>query len=236
MVVGNVPHNKNKGIQMFKFNQVTFGNMIFIFSTLFIIQEVQSKPACGENAIEERCMIGGSISSRISNSSSSLDRTEQVINAITPALQQWAANMDAQRRKDEEESKKRQAEYEAKKKADQDNFNQYVNQAKDDPSTNPWANASTNREKEEKRLDVNLGYCVEQNFSRQSNGKFALRNSCNFAINLKYTFSISKTFSGTYTTLRPNEMTFETGKENEKIKFMMCPVPKVPQTLDGGCI
>lgn len=171
-----------------------------------------------------------------SQKQSSADRVGAAVTILTPALQQWAADREAQRRKDEEESNKRQAEYDAKKKEEQDNFNQYVNQAKDDPNTNPWANSSKNQEQGKKRLDVNLGYCVEQNFSRQSNGKFALRNSCNFAINLKYTFSISKTFSGTYTTLRPNEMTFETGKENEKIKFMMCQVPKVPQTLDGGCI
>lgn len=223
--------NKNKNILNY--------SILICCTGLLLTSNTHSKSkSCSEVAdvSKEACLMDGGYSRGMNKSQSSLDQTASVINVLTPALQQWAANMDAQRRKDEEESKKRQAEYETKKKADQDNFNQYVNQAKDDPNTNPWASSSTSREKEEKRLDVNLGYCVEQNFSRQSNGKFALRNICNFAINLKYTFSISKTFSGTYTTLRPNEMTFETGKENEKIKFMMCPVPKVPQTLDGGCI
>ena len=87
-----------------------------------------------------------------------------------------------------------------------------------------------------KRSNISLGKCVEQYYPDNSKDIFVLRNTCNNMINIKYTFSESKPFSGTYTTLRPREKTFETGKGKEKIKFNYCTFPKVPQTLEKGCI
>lgn len=96
------------------------------------------------------------------------------------------------------------------------------------------ANISTVGNK--KKSNISLGQCVEQNFSMRSDNKFTLKNTCDYAINVKYIFSISKPFHGTYTTLRPNETTLEMGSENEKVSYYMCPAPKIPQSLKGLCI
>lgn len=84
--------------------------------------------------------------------------------------------------------------------------------------------------------DKKLAECVQQNFSSYSNGQFALANTCNYAINIKYMFSVSAPFSGTYTTLQPKGHTFMRGNSEELVVFSYCPTPKVPQTLQGGCI
>lgn len=105
-----------------------------------------------------------------------------------------------------------------------------IEKAANSAETNPWGNES------KKELDVILGKCIQQNFSMHSNNKFSLKNICNYAINVKYTFSSSKPFSGTYTTLPPGQSTFETGRKGEAIKYYMCPLPKVPQSLNGACI
>ncbi len=81
-----------------------------------------------------------------------------------------------------------------------------------------------------------LAECVQQNFSNYRDGKFALANTCNHLINIKYMFSVSAPFSGTYTTLKPKEHTLQRGNEDERVIFSYCPFPKVPQTLQGGCI
>lgn len=81
-----------------------------------------------------------------------------------------------------------------------------------------------------------LDNCLEQYYPDNSKDVFVIRNACNNIINIKYTYSKSKPFSGTYTTLRPREQTFETGKGEEKIKFNYCIFPQVPQTLEDGCV
>lgn len=105
-----------------------------------------------------------------------------------------------------------------------------IKEATNSADTNPWDNQS------KKELDVILGECIQQNFSMHSNNKFSLKNICDYPINVKYTFSSSKPLSGTYTTLPPGQSTFETGHKGEVIKYRMCPLPKVPQSLNGACI
>ena len=105
-----------------------------------------------------------------------------------------------------------------------------IKKATNSADTNPWDNQS------KKELDVILGECIQQNFSMHSNNKFSLKNICDYPINVKYTFSSSKPLSGTYTTLQPSQSTFETGHKGEVIKYRMCPLPKVPQSLNGACI
>ena len=68
------------------------------------------------------------------------------------------------------------------------------------------------------------------------NHTFKLKNSCGYPINVLYTFSKSKPFSGGYITLRPNEETFETSDADETIDGWACKFPGVPQSLKGECM
>lgn len=68
-----------------------------------------------------------------------------------------------------------------------------------------------------------------------TNPTYNLQNICKDAINLKYTFTRSKPFAGTYVTLQPNQETFETANKDEKYKFMACIFPEVPSAINGKC-
>lgn len=83
---------------------------------------------------------------------------------------------------------------------------------------------------------ASFALCTEQDFSGADDGSYGLKNTCSYPINLKYTFSGSKPFSGTYTTLRPGEKTFERAKRDERFRYYECEFPGVPQTLNGGCV
>jgi len=67
-------------------------------------------------------------------------------------------------------------------------------------------------------------------------GKFALRNRCGDAVNVKYVYQRSKSMSGKYTTLQPGQTTFETAHNDESYSFYACYFPQVPQTLQGACV
>lgn len=212
-------------------------------TSLFLTSNAYSEYRC-ETANENGPTCGrySNNSGNVNKNQSSLDQAASVINALTPALQQWAAKKDAERIQEEKESELRKIKQQQQEQENKRLLEVYLDQADKNIDTNPWANSSaksgkTNKDQvQPKKQDTFLGNCVEQNFSSQSNGKFALKNTCRFPINLKYTFSSSKPLHGTYITLQPNQLTFETGNANEKIIFYMCPVPKTPQTLNGGCI
>ena len=68
-----------------------------------------------------------------------------------------------------------------------------------------------------------------------SNPTYTLQNICKDAINLKYTFTRSKPFAGTYVTLQPNQETFETANQDEKYKYLACFFPKAPSAIGGRC-
>ena len=76
--------------------------------------------------------------------------------------------------------------------------------------------------------------CVVKKDS-STNPTYTLQNICKDAINLKYTFTRSKPFAGTYVTLQPNQETFETANKDEKYKFMACIFPEVPSAINGKC-
>lgn len=78
--------------------------------------------------------------------------------------------------------------------------------------------------------------CVSASASGPDDEAYVLQNTCSYAVNVKYTFSDSKPFSGTYTTLQANQSTFEQAKQTETARYYECAVPGVPQTLKGGCI
>jgi hypothetical protein len=78
--------------------------------------------------------------------------------------------------------------------------------------------------------------CVAQEFSGKDGDSYVLKNTCTYLINVKYMFSESKPFSGTYTTLRAGEKTFESAKTSESARYYQCKFPGVPQTLNGGCV
>jgi hypothetical protein len=209
---------------------------IFLIFNVSSIHKAHAIPAfkCIPGSKNAEYACGNSSSSNPSSriSSNNTDRTQAVANMATSAIYTW-----------DESRKKQEAEREAKEKTEHqrevDQFNKSVSQVRDDDDTNPWGNSVKNKKIERQNKqpsDSYIGNCIEQNFSMRSDGQFALRNTCNYPINLKYTLSSSKPFAGTYITLQPNQVTFETGKIYEKIRFQMCPVPKVPQSLDGGCI
>lgn len=75
--------------------------------------------------------------------------------------------------------------------------------------------------------------CVAQDFAGDY---FYLKNTCSHAINIKYTFSESRQIAGQYTTLRPNERTFDKAKNTEGHKYYYCKFPEIPQNLHGDCI
>jgi len=77
-----------------------------------------------------------------------------------------------------------------------------------------------------------LADCVSQHFEQDY---FYLKNTCGQPINIKYTFSESRQFSGTHTTLRPGERTFDKAKKSEGYKYSYCNFPEVPQSINGGC-
>jgi hypothetical protein len=77
--------------------------------------------------------------------------------------------------------------------------------------------------------------CIVQDFS-DSDGGYALKNSCNYAVNVKYIFSESKPFSGSYTTLQAGQRTAERAKKNEGFRYYECRYPEVPQSMTGGCV
>lgn len=66
--------------------------------------------------------------------------------------------------------------------------------------------------------------------------KFKLINKCNQPVNLKYTFSKSNPFSGTYSTIESGKLTFNEATADEDITFYACFFPSVPQTLKGKCL
>ncbi|MFD1559594.1 hypothetical protein ACFSHT_28800 [Paraburkholderia silviterrae] len=77
--------------------------------------------------------------------------------------------------------------------------------------------------------------CIQiANFDGESD--FRIKNICNYPINITYSFSKSKPFAGGYSTLRPNEKTFESCGSDETIDGWACKAPGVPQTLHGGCL
>lgn len=78
------------------------------------------------------------------------------------------------------------------------------------------------------------GACVMRDVA--DDGSFTLKNDCPHAVNVKYTFSSSKPFSGTYTTLQPGARTAERAMPDEDYAFYECAWPAVPQTLKGGCV
>jgi len=201
---------------------------------VFLVCAISSTPfVYAEYCPYSTAAFGGSKGPCIDDSkgkstSNSQANTQVAIGAVQSAIGIWAEASQKQ-------AAEREATEQAEKQQRRNQFSRDVDQAKDDPDTNPWANSASDK-KDKKRNDIYLGTCVEQNFSMRSDGQFTLRNTCNYPINLKYIFSSSKPFSGTYTTLKPTEMTFETGKQGENVKFYMCPVPQTPQSLDGGCI
>ena len=78
-----------------------------------------------------------------------------------------------------------------------------------------------------------LADCVSQHFEQDY---FYLKNTCGQPINIKYTFSESRQIAGQYTTLRPNERTFDKAKNTEGHKYYYCKFPEIPQNLHGDCI
>ncbi|MCX5466183.1 hypothetical protein [Acinetobacter nematophilus] len=78
--------------------------------------------------------------------------------------------------------------------------------------------------------------CISLNVIDPIQGVFNLKNICSFKVNLKYTLSQSQVFSGTYTTLLPNESTFVTGKKDERADFIICEFPDIPEKIGGNCI
>jgi len=198
-------------------------------------QGIESR-SCSDSQAPAGCYSSssGSSSNRSSNSQAN---TQAAIGAVQAIAGVWETQRNERIKRQEQEN----AAWEAKKAQERAEFNRAVSIAENDATTNPWANSNSDKkekkqDKKTKPSDIYLGNCVEQNFSMRSDGQFALKNICNYAINVKYIFSASKPFSGTYTTLRPNEVTFATGKQGESVKYYMCPVPQTPQTLDGGCI
>ncbi len=77
--------------------------------------------------------------------------------------------------------------------------------------------------------------CAVQEFSDTSGESYVLKNSCAYSINIKYVFDKSRPFSGTYTTLRPGEKTFDAAKTSETARYYECRVPGIPQTINGIC-
>ncbi len=75
--------------------------------------------------------------------------------------------------------------------------------------------------------------CVVQDFEGEY---FHLKNICSHPINLKYTFSESRQMAGAYTTLRPNQRTFDKARKNEGHKYYYCDSPEVPQSIRGDCV
>lgn len=220
-------------IRSVKLGVATLSTMVLLVCSLFPFK-IYAGCAYSEIGRKVVCNNIGRGEPSSSSSSNSQANTQAALGAVQSAIGIWA-----------EASQKQAAEREANERAEKqqrrNQFNRDVDMVKDDADVNPWANSNSDKkdkkqDKRQKSSDIYLGTCVEQNFSSQSNGQFVLKNTCNYAINLKYIFSSSKPFSGAYTTLQPNQMTFETGKQGETIRFNVCPVPQIPQTLDGGCI
>ena len=215
---------------------------IFLILNVSAIHRVHAKPfQCipGSDNAEYHCGNSSYSNPSSSTSSNSTRQIQAVGDIIISTISLWEESRKKQEAIEEAQEANRKANEEARRQIEVDQFNQYVSQVRDNDDTNPWKNSVEKNKVEQQNKrpsDLYLGNCIEQNFSMRSDGQFALRNTCNYPINLKYTLSSSKPFAGTYTTLQPNQATFETGKIDEKIRFQMCPVPKVPQSLDGGCI
>ncbi len=215
-------------IQKIRLSVFTLRKMILLVCGLLSVQVIYA-----EYCPYSTAAFGGSKGPCIDddkgkNSANSQANTQAVIGAVSAIAGVWETQRNERIKRQEQENAQRRTE-----------FNRAVADAENNADTNPWANSTSDKKdkkQDKKHGDINLGNCVEQNFSMRSDGQFALKNSCNYAINLKYIFSSSKPFSGTYSTLQPNQVTFETGKQDETVKFKMCPVPKIPQSLDGGGI
>ncbi|MBJ8554172.1 hypothetical protein [Acinetobacter bereziniae] len=78
--------------------------------------------------------------------------------------------------------------------------------------------------------------CISLNVIHKMEGKFNLKNICDFTINLKYTLSKSQIFAGSYITLAPNQTTFSTGQKDERVDFIICRFPDIPEKIGGSCI
>ncbi|MCH7306334.1 hypothetical protein MMP74_18470 [Acinetobacter sp. NIPH 1869] len=224
-------------IRSVKLGVASLSTMILLVCCLFPFK-IYAGCAYNELAGKVTCNNIGRGEPSSSSSSNSQANTQAAIGLVQSAIGIWAEASQKQEEEREQQRQREQAEFDAQRKQERDQFNQYVDQAKDDVDTNPWANSTSDKKdkKQKQQSDIYLGTCIEQNFSSQPNGQFVLKNTCNYAINLKYIFSSSKPFSGTYSTLQPNQVTFETGKQGENVKYYMCPVPQTPQSLDGGCI
>lgn len=235
---------KIKSMQVFNFYLFTKPgpNIILLIFGLIFSQNSYTAPYCD---VENGCGSGGSSSSQKSSSSNSsspsrTERTQQAIGALQSAIGVWADNAEQKEEAERERRAAKQAEQDAESRAIdakyeqfRTNFSKNVAQFENDKSLNPWGNTSGEKKEKEK---LNSDGCIQQQFPTSSKEKYSLKNTCDYPVNIKYIFSSSKPFSGTYTTLRPNQETVETARKDETFRYFVCTAPEVPQSLDGGCI
>ncbi len=88
--------------------------------------------------------------------------------------------------------------------------------------------------KNNENVSAHLSNCIAMR-NENGTGKIKLMNSCNYPVNVKYTFSKSKPMSGTYTTLQPGSTTLESANQPEEIVFNVCRFPSTPISQHGGC-
>lgn len=176
-----------------------------------------------------------SASSSSSASPSAVSNTETVIGALGAAAAAFDASRTRTPSDSDEEATAREArlqhhqavtaaktaEHNANVKAVQDTINSAKNNL----------DASTSSAQ-----DVQLDKCIRKSYSKGIDGKFSLENTCTHMLNIKYTFSKSKPLSGTYSTLRPGQVTLEAAATEETFKYVACDFPTVPQDMNGGCI
>lgn len=217
----------------------------FVFYNLYAYAAQKCPDGSWIEVAGSSCSSSSNKYSNSNNSKTQSNSTQVALGAIQSAIGIWAEQSARQAEIREQQQKVEQAKYQASQEKYQAQeleykkiYNQYLDQEKNSIATNPWSQDSDRQKSNPKKIpaDRDIGHCLQQNFSMHSNGKFSLKNICNYPINLKYTFSTSKQFSGAYTTLQPTQSTFETANQNEQFKYNMCPVPQTPQTLDGGCI